>query len=1627
MGSRLIALFGAGSAAREALAALSSAGLQATCVFDNDRTRWGATFEGLEVRAPVREAFDDIGVVWIASMYATEIGRQLALLGIAARVVTRLGDVLGDLDRPAGTAGLSVPDPRPAATVEIVLADRGWILERLGREIEKRVPYARVVHAATGEARLTYYMNYSARRQPVAGLEMAFVAHLEEDVPAAAAKAVAIAREMRVVIAMATRYADQLREQGAGDVRVICPGVDLERFRPVIRVGVIGRTYHTGRKGEALVREVLDEPGIEWQFTGDGWPMPGTAVAEADMPAFYRSLDYVLVPARYEGGPMSVLEALASGVEVIAPDIGFVEDYPHLPYRKNDAGDLRRVLRALVATREARHAAVASRTWEAWADAHHRVFTEVLAEVPVTQPTPAQLAAAVQPSATDNRQPAIGNGQAATGNRQPAGNRVSLGAPDGDGRLKVLLCLHDPERVAPVGGPSIRVRRMQAALATVGVDADLAEAELPDTTGYDLAHVFNVWEPESARRQLQHVRDQGCPVVFSPILLDLFEGLWSQRALLPLFRGRRPPEVIERDLDRLLATPMDVRRALGAGLSTSWERWPATVRDLVGLADHLLVLSRREIALLDEFRALSRPFSLVHNGVDLAWPATDRGAAFRAHVGVGDYVLCVGRVEPRKNQLLLAWALRGTGLDLVLLGETPKPEYEALVRSVPDVRVHVVPRLAHDDARLASAYAGARVFALPSWSEGMPLSALEAAAAGTPLVLSDRSGERESLGPCARYCDPADWRDIRRAVIEAWGDASRVTRAIETRAWIARALTWEHAARETARAYAAVLEARGRDGRGFTPPPRRALEIGSGLTPLPDHEHLDARADLPGVDHVADIRSPLPFPDATFDHVSSRNCLEHVPWRQVGAVLDEWARILKPHGTLDLWTPDFEYLCRQYLAGRSDLHLDPALQKDAARTLGGYDSSAWALVKMFGGQDYPENFHGAVVDEPILARLLAAAGFEAVARQEPFWGLRMSARRAPGDVTALPPEPCDPSGAWVPTLRWDGPFFNTSGYAAHGRYVTRALVEDGIAVQLTSRDDVAAVKAEMLAAGAIDAGLWRRVLRRGGRRDVHVTCYTATDWEGASVFGRRRAEARGYRAYVGLTHFECDRLPAGWVEACADVDELWVATRFVRDLFLDGGVPPDKVHVLPTGIDAARFAPDRVAPLPVPGRRRFVFLSTFDWTLRKGWDVLVAAWGQTFGADEDVSLVLRTASRRQDEDPDKGITEVLARDGRARADVAPIIVLRQALSDEQMARLYRAADVFILPTRGEGLGLPFMEAMAAGVPVIATRWGGHLDVVDDETGWLVDITGLVPVDPAQTARSPFYTSSQRWAEPSVAHTAALLRHAFAHPEEVSQKGRAAREAITARWSPAVTARWVRERLAVLAPDPDDLLRRGRAAEAAGHSALALDLYLAAARARRAWVLPVYNRASLLMKRGKRAHARRLFEAVVAGDDASLHSGAFYHLGQLAMEEGDAAAASRHLAACLALNPLHRAAQAGLAFLEARAAEDEGRLDQAAQAYERAYALRPAWDEARHRHALLIERAGDDERALTLFAEVARSASSADRRADAHVHIAGMLLSRGDHEQASGQVDSALIESPSNDVALALRARLDGRD
>ena len=266
------------------------------------------------------------------------------------------------------------PSELPQLSVHIKSSDPGWILERMTQALAQRLSYVTTSNRTNPRAAIQYYLNYTEHLGRVSPIELASFTHVDDALPDMKERYFQVAREVDAAVCMAERYAAELRAIGIRDVHVIRPGVDLDRFTPRVKIGVVGRTYSCGRKGEALVRDVLDMPGIEWHFTGSGWPLPSRALEDADMPAFYREMDYILVPSLYEGGPMCVIEALACGTKVIAPPIGWVPDFPHIEFRTGDASDLRRVLAAAIDERLALRRSVEQVTWDNFASAHHRLF-----------------------------------------------------------------------------------------------------------------------------------------------------------------------------------------------------------------------------------------------------------------------------------------------------------------------------------------------------------------------------------------------------------------------------------------------------------------------------------------------------------------------------------------------------------------------------------------------------------------------------------------------------------------------------------------------------------------------------------------------------------------------------------------------------------------------------------------------------------------------------------------------------------------------------------------------------------------------------------------------------------------------------------------------------------------------------------------------------------------------------------------------------------------------------------------------------------------------------------------------------------------------------------------------------
>ncbi len=296
---------------------------------------------------------------------------------------------------------------------------------------------------------------------------------------------------------------------------------------------------------------------------------------------------------------------------------------------------------------------------------------------------------------------------------------------------------------------------------------------------------------------------------------------------------------------------------------------------------------------------------------------------------------------------------------------------------------------------------------------------------------------------------------------------------------------------------------------------------------------------------------------------------------------------------------------------------------------------------------------------------------------------------------------------------------------------------------------------------------------------------------------------------VARTMFETDRLPSPWVERLNAMDAIWVPSRFNLATFSDADLRVP-VSLLPDGVDPIRFSPD-LDNFPLPERRGFVFLSAFEWSYRKGPDILLGAWARAFRPDDDVTLVLRCYPRSAfgDEDTTAQMTtqvETTLRGlGSSLDAVAPIVILGSPLGFDGFARLLSSADAYVSPTRGEAFGRPFLEALSCSVPVVATRWGGHLDFLDDDDAYLIDVERMATVD---TRMDIALYWGHTWAEPSVEHLAHLLRVVAEDDSGRLARSREGRRRVLAEWTWDHVSRIAAELTSKLLDGSRDLTPRG---------------------------------------------------------------------------------------------------------------------------------------------------------------------------------------------------------------------------
>lgn len=323
-------------------------------------------------------------------------------------------------------------------------------------------------------------------------------------------------------------------------------------------------------------------------------------------------------------------------------------------------------------------------------------------------------------------------------------------------RQSVAIVLHGEES-SNRGGPTTRSQSLVDGLRRAGYDALVVSdlRDLPRDHSVRLAHVFNISPAGSAIDQLAFARRHGMRTVFSPIVLD--------ESLRPLYHDAIPTILRESVLSQQVQEgfraigSVDLAcdsRVLNAGTFTR-----RALSTALSLSDVVLALSERERRLFHSFGGTSDKVHLVRNGTNTAIFSRADASAFRREIGLEQFALTTGRIEPRKNQAAIAIACQSVDLPYVCIGQARDHDYfDSVKRWAPKQFVHI-DRI-ENPAFLASAYASCLAYCLPSWTEGAPLSAIEAACTGAPLLLSKLSAEQEYFGDSAEYVHPTDIESI---------------------------------------------------------------------------------------------------------------------------------------------------------------------------------------------------------------------------------------------------------------------------------------------------------------------------------------------------------------------------------------------------------------------------------------------------------------------------------------------------------------------------------------------------------------------------------------------------------------------------------------------------------------------------------------------------------------------------------------------------------------------------------------------------------------------------------------------------------------------------------------------------
>lgn len=312
-------------------------------------------------------------------------------------------------------------------------------------------------------------------------------------------------------------------------------------------------------------------------------------------------------------------------------------------------------------------------------------------------------------------------------------------------------------------------------------------------------HSFNIYLPDSPQPDMPKTSQMWNYKVTGPKSLWTFVGL-------PLALIIDPPDVIfspTHYVPRWVSTPrvmaiMDVSYLVYPQMFR-----PTDLHQLINWTAHSVRVARAILTISDfSKRAIIKAYGVPSERVIVTYPGLTMPKVQMKPNDLGDYILSVGTLQPRKNFVRLIEAFSQIAskyrkLTVVIVGKRGWM-YEEILASPKKYGVEDKVKFLDfvSDEELPVLYKGAKVFALPSLYEGFGLPVLEAMSYGCPVVVSKTSSLPEIAGEAGIYVDPEDVDNIAKGLVDALEGKSAEKRARAAKTQVAK-FTWEKAGKQT--------------------------------------------------------------------------------------------------------------------------------------------------------------------------------------------------------------------------------------------------------------------------------------------------------------------------------------------------------------------------------------------------------------------------------------------------------------------------------------------------------------------------------------------------------------------------------------------------------------------------------------------------------------------------------------------------------------------------------------------------------------------------------------------------------------------------------------------------------------